>query len=85
MRRIAGLLGLLSVAGFSPGAAAEQIDVVIDPALAEQAGVDSAQVEESIRSAAGAQINVLWLKVYGHLNVAFDDTYGGHLGVRVAL
>jgi len=33
----------------------------------------------------GAQINVLWLKVYGHLNVAFDDTYGGHLGVRVAL
>jgi hypothetical protein len=34
---------------------------------------------------AGAQINVLWVKVYGHLNVGFDDTYAGHLGLRVAL
>ncbi|MDP2316463.1 MAG: hypothetical protein Q8P41_26435 [Pseudomonadota bacterium] len=33
----------------------------------------------------GVQINALWVKIYGHLNVGFDDTYAGHLGLRVAL
>lgn len=44
-----------------------------------------AEAEYAPRVFAGAQINVLWVKVYGHLNVGFDDTYAGHLGVRVAL
>lgn len=33
----------------------------------------------------GVQINVLYVKVYGHLNVGFDDSYAGHLGARFAL
>lgn len=37
------------------------------------------------RAFAGVQVNIVWLKVYGHVNVGFDDTYAGHLGVRVAL
>lgn len=37
------------------------------------------------RAFGGVQINILMVKVYGHLNVGFDDTWAGHLGLRVAL
>jgi hypothetical protein len=34
----------------------------------------------------GAQLNVLFFKVYGQLNVGLtDESFGGHLGVRVAI
>ncbi|MEQ1501264.1 MAG: hypothetical protein ABMB14_03495 [Myxococcota bacterium] len=33
----------------------------------------------------GVQANVLLLKVFGHLNVGLNDTYGGFVGVRIAL
>jgi hypothetical protein len=33
----------------------------------------------------GAQVNALALKVYGHLNIGLNDSYGGFLGVRVAM
>jgi len=32
----------------------------------------------------GLQANLLMLKLYGHLNVAFDQSFGGHFGVRLA-
>ncbi len=33
---------------------------------------------------AGVQVNMSVIKVYSHLNVGFNDTFGGHLGVRIA-
>ncbi len=33
----------------------------------------------------GAQVNVYMVKLYGQLNVAFDDSFGGHVGMRFAL
>lgn len=48
-----------------------------------EAGGDGVEVVP--RAFAGAQINVLFVKVYGHLNVGLDDRYSGHLGVRVAI
>jgi hypothetical protein len=33
----------------------------------------------------GAQINILMVKVYGQLNVGLNDSFGGHLGARIAL
>lgn len=33
----------------------------------------------------GAQVNLLMVKVYGHLNVGLDGSFGGHLGARVAM
>ena len=33
----------------------------------------------------GAQVNIFFVKVYGHLNVGLDRSFGGHLGGRVAL
>lgn len=33
----------------------------------------------------GLQANVLMLKVFGHLNIGLNETYGGFVGVRVAL
>lgn len=33
----------------------------------------------------GAQLNVLMLKAYGHLNLASDGSVGGHVGARIAL
>lgn len=36
------------------------------------------------RAFAGVMAHVLFLKLYGHLNVSFDRSVGGHLGARVA-
>lgn len=33
----------------------------------------------------GAQVNILMVKAYGHLNAGLDGGFGGHLGVRVAM
>jgi len=33
----------------------------------------------------GSQVEILVIKIYGHLNVGLDDSFGGHLGARVAL
>ncbi|MFT4624644.1 MAG: hypothetical protein ACI8PZ_003303 [Myxococcota bacterium] len=33
----------------------------------------------------GVQANILMIKVYGQLNYAFNDSFGGHLGLRVVL
>ena len=33
----------------------------------------------------GAQANILVLKVFGHVNVGLNDTYGGFVGVRLAM
>jgi len=37
------------------------------------------------RAFAGAQLNLVMFKVYGHLNAAVDGTVGGHVGLRMAL
>ena len=37
------------------------------------------------RTFVGAQVNVLVLKLYGHLILGLNNTYGGFFGVRVAL
>ena len=34
---------------------------------------------------AGAQLNLFFVRVYGQLNVGFNESVGGHLGVRAAL
>ncbi|MSP57093.1 MAG: hypothetical protein EXR69_16070 [Myxococcales bacterium] len=34
---------------------------------------------------AGAQVDIVMVKLYGQLNVTLDKSVGGHLGVRVAL
>ncbi|NOY28570.1 MAG: hypothetical protein GXP62_22170 [Oligoflexia bacterium] len=33
----------------------------------------------------GAQVNILFVKVYAHLNVGLDQSFGGHLGLRLAM
>ena len=33
----------------------------------------------------GVQANILMFKLYGQLNVGFNDTFGGHTGLRVVL
>jgi len=33
----------------------------------------------------GVQANILVLKVFGHLNVRLNETYGGFIGVRLAM
>ncbi len=45
-------------------------------------GVTEAQTG---RLFAGAQVNVMAFKVYGHLNVGLNNSFGGHIGVRVAM
>jgi hypothetical protein len=37
------------------------------------------------RAFVGAQINVSLLKLYGHLNLGLNETYGGFVGVRLAM
>ena len=37
------------------------------------------------RGFVGAQINILPVKLYGHLNMGAEDTWGGHIGIRAAL
>lgn len=33
----------------------------------------------------GTQINISLLKIYGHVNFGTEDSFGGHLGMRVAM
>lgn len=47
-----------------------------------QSGAD---VQSYGRLFAGAQVELFLVKVYGHLNVGFDDSFGGHLGLRLAI
>ena len=37
------------------------------------------------RAFAGLQADILFIKAYGHLNVGFNDSFGGHVGLRVVL
>jgi hypothetical protein len=37
------------------------------------------------RAFVGTQLNIFVVKVYGHVNLAFDQGFGGHAGVRIAL
>ena len=37
------------------------------------------------RAFVGTQINIFPVKVYGHVNMALDEGFGGHAGVRLAL
>ena len=37
------------------------------------------------RAFVGAQVNLLMLKLFGHLNLGSNQTYGGFVGVRVAM
>ncbi|MCP4809201.1 MAG: hypothetical protein GY913_12700 [Proteobacteria bacterium] len=37
------------------------------------------------RAFVGTQINIFPVKIYGHMNMALDEGFGGHAGVRVAL
>ena len=36
------------------------------------------------RGFAGVQMNLMMLKVYGHLNATVDGGFGGHVGLRLA-
>ena len=50
------------------------------------ANADGTAVPSSARIFAGAQVNVMVLKAWGHLNVApLNGAVGGHVGLRVAL
>lgn len=48
-------------------------------------GASGAAAEVAPRFFGGIQLNVHVVKIYGHVNVASDDTVGGHVGARVAL
>lgn len=37
------------------------------------------------RAFVGTQFNIFPVKIYGHVNMALDEGFGGHAGVRVAL
>ena len=37
------------------------------------------------RAFAGLQADIFFVKAYGQLNIGFNDSFGGHLGLRVAL
>ena len=43
------------------------------------------EVDMTGRIFGGAQVELWVVKVYGHLNVGFDNSFGGHLGLRVAM
>lgn len=49
--------------------------------LGERVGIEGV----SGRVFGGAQVNLLMVKVYGHVNVGLDGGFGGHLGARVAM
>ncbi len=66
-------------------ASAEGHELQIGTISARLGALGTAEAVYTPRVFGGVQINVLWFKVYGHLNVGFDDTYAGHLGARVAL
>lgn len=44
-----------------------------------------ATVPSGGRIFAGAQLEVFMIKAYGQVNVGLDDTFGGHVGVRIVL
>jgi hypothetical protein len=49
--------------------------------------LDAAGVSETLipRAFVGAQLNVLMIKAYGHLNIGFNNSVGGHIGARIAM
>lgn len=58
----------------------------------EQVGSASVQVRQdgtvspsTVRAFVGAQADVVFVKVYGQLNVTADRSFGGHVGVRAVL
>jgi len=62
--------------------------------LSERLSVGSATVSmteqgavstPSTRIFAGAQMDVMMVKIYGHANIGFNDNFGGHVGLRVAI
>ncbi|MBX2800406.1 MAG: hypothetical protein KTR31_22190 [Myxococcales bacterium] len=46
---------------------------------------DGSAANTTQRAFVGTQLNVFFFKVYGHLNVATNNSFGGHLGARVVL
>ena len=72
----AGLNGPLKTSGDSPQQLGT-ITMVMDE-TGEAGGLSG-------RAFGGLQIDIFTLKLYGHLNVGFDQTMGGHVGVRMAL
>jgi hypothetical protein len=48
-------------------------------------GEDGAGAASRVRLFAGTQVAVWLIHAYGQLNVGLDDTYGGHLGLRVMM
>ncbi len=44
-----------------------------------------AHADNAMRAFVGAQGNIFLVKVYGQLNVALDNSFGGHVGLRVAM
>ena len=83
LRRSAYATGDISLAGplwFTGGGQEQEIGTV-DATL----GTRGEALGFVPRGFVGAQINILPVKLYGHLNLGLDDTYGGHVGLRVAL
>ncbi len=80
------------------GSAASSVISLAGPINTELAG-DSTQIGTALvevgergktngytpRFFGGVQLNVMFVKVYGHLNVGLDESFGGHLGARIAL
>lgn len=65
-----------------------------DPQNNQSVGLGSAAVtyggrglaaEVVPRAFVGAQLDVLPIKLYGHLNIGMNDSFGGHTGLRFAL
>lgn len=47
--------------------------------------LDEAPGDDAVgRAFVGAQVNVLLVKAYGQLNIGFNETFGGNVGLRVA-
>lgn len=64
-----------------------------NPSTGQVVGVGTASVSAAASGAAadvtprvfgGVMVHVLFVKLYGHLNVTLDRSVGGHLGARVA-
>lgn len=83
IRQQADTRGVLSLGG--PLTASAQGETVTLGSVEASFDATGQAAEYAPRVFGGAQINVLFVKVYGHLNVGFDDTYAGHIGVRAAL
>ncbi len=83
IRRTATATGKASLGG--PVTASAQGHELEIGTVDARMGIVGTAAEYAPRLFGGVQVNVLFVKVYGHLNVGFDDTYAGHLGVRAAL